>query len=224
MSVLTLEAQRRTVTGRKTHAMRAEGKVPAVVYGVGTEPQNIVVDRNRFVKTYKDAGESSVVELVVDEKTALHVLIQDYQLDPLRGEVIHIDFRSIDMNKLIEAVVELTFVGESAAVKALGGTFSASHSSVTIKCLPSKLVRNIVVDISKLKTFEDVIRVEDLEVPEGVVIMDDLQGTIAAVSAPRSEEEMASLDSAVNMDVSAVAVEKKAKEDAAAAVEAAKKA
>ena len=223
MSVLTLEAQHRTETGRKTRTLREAGKVPAVVYGVGTEPQNIVVDRNQFVKIYKDAGESSVVELVVDAKTALHVLIQDFQQDPLRDEVTHIDFRSIDMNKQIDAEVELEFVGESIAVKALGGTFVASKDSVEVKCLPSKLVRKITIDISILKTFEDVIRVSDIQVPEGMVIVEDPQTTLAAVQAPRSEEEMADLDKVVKLDVSAVEVEKKAKEDAAAA-EAEKKA
>lgn len=213
---MTLEAKNRTITGRKTSTIRAEGGVPAIVYGVGTEPQMIVIDRNQFVKTYKEAGESSVVELVIDAKTALHVLIQDLQLDPLRDEVIHVDFRSIDMNKMIDAVVELIFTGESMAVKALGGTFVPARDSVTVRCLPSKLVRNIAIDISSLKTFEDSIRVSDLPAMEGVEFVDDAQLTLAAVQAPRSEAEMDDLNKSVVLDVTAVAVEKKAKEDAAA--------
>ncbi|MEK7452382.1 MAG: 50S ribosomal protein L25 [Patescibacteria group bacterium] len=217
MSVFTLAAQHRYETGRKTKKLRTTGIVPCVVYGSGTEPQNISVDRNAFVKTYKEAGESSVVELSIDQKTALHVLIQDLQLDPLRDEVMHVDFRSIDMNKEIEAEVELEFVGESLAVKALGGTFVASKDSVAVKCLPSKLVRKITIDIGSLKTFEDSIRVEDIIVPEGMKIEEDLQTTLASVQAPRSEAEMEDLNKAVEMDVSAVAVEKKAKEDEAGA-------
>lgn len=216
MSVLTLEAKIRTISGRKTNSLRSEGVVPAIVYGVGTEPQKITVDRNQFVKTYKEAGESSVVELVIDGKTALHVLIQDLQLDPLRDEVIHADFRSIDMNKLIDAVVQLTYVGEALAVKALGGTFAPARDEVTVRCLPSKLVRNIEVDISVLKTFEDAIRVSDLPVMEGIIFVDDPQLTLAMVSAPRSEAEMDDLNKTVQMDVTAVAVDKKVKEDATA--------
>jgi large subunit ribosomal protein L25 len=213
MSAINLQADARTETGRKTYTLREAGKVPAVVYGAGTEPQKITIDRNRFVNVYKEAGESSVVELAIDQKSPLHVLIQDFQLDPLRDEVIHVDFRSIDMNKVIEATVDLEFVGESAAVKALGGTFVPNHDSVTIRCLPSKLMRNIQVNISLIKTFEDAIRVSDLFVPEGIEILDEANVTLASVAAPRSEEEMAELDKTVELDVTAVQVEKKEKEE-----------
>ena len=223
MSIISLPASIRTLVGRKTIKIREEGKVPAVVYGSGTEPKMLTVDRNQFVKIYKEAGESSIVELAIDGASPLHVLIQDYQLDPLRGEVTHIDFRSVDMTKEIDAEVELEFVGESMAVKALGGTFVPSKDSVAVKCLPSKLVRKLTIDISILKSFEDVIRISDIVVPDGMIIDEDPETTLAAVQAPRSEEEMADLDKAVELDVSAVEVEKKAKEDADAAAAEAKK-
>lgn len=214
MSTFTLPANLRTAKGRKTNALRAEGNVPAVVYGSGTEPKMLTVDRVQFVKTYKDAGESSIIELAIDGASPLHVLIQDFQLDPLRDEVTHIDFRSVDMSKEIEAEVELEFVGESMAVKALGGTFVPSKDSVLVRCLPSKLVRKLSIDISILKSFDDVIRISDIALPDGMTIEDDGNTTLAAVQAPRSEEEMAELDKTVELDVAAVEVEKKSKEDA----------
>lgn len=220
MNILTLSAKARTEVGRKTNRLRAQGLVPAVVYGADTEPQAITIDRNQFAKMYKAAGESSIVELVIDEKNALHVLIHDYQTDPLRDEVTHVDFQSVDMKKEIEAEIQLKVVGEAAAVKALGGTLVMSLDEVKVKCLPSKLVRDIEVDISKLATFEDAIRLSDLVIPEGVVILDDLHLTVASVTAPRSEEEIKALSEAVVEDVTAVAVEKK-KEDAAEGEEAA---
>lgn len=217
MSSFSLQSVKRTLTGRKTDELRAEGQVPAVVYGSGVEPTMITVDRNQFVKVYREAGESSLIELSIDSASSLHVLIQDFQLDPIRDEVIHIDFRSVDMTQEIEAEVALEFVGEAMAVKALGGTFVAQKDAVLVRCLPSKLVHHISVDVSALNTFDDVIRVEDLSIPEGMTIVDDAQTTVAAVQAPRSEEEVAALDSAVEMDVQAVEVEKKAKEDSAEA-------
>lgn len=212
MSEHILEAKTRIEKGRKTYTLRAAGSVPAVVYGSGTQPRNVSVDRNQFVKMYQEAGESSIVELKIDGGALLHVLIQDYQIDPLRTEFTHIDFRSIDMNKEIETEVELEFVGESAAVKALGGTFIPSLETVDIRALPSKLVRSIKVDISSLATFDDVIRVSDLQVPEGVTILSDVEQAVACVEPPRSEEEMKALDEAVEMDVSAVEVAKEKKE------------
>ncbi|MBI5794521.1 50S ribosomal protein L25 [Candidatus Uhrbacteria bacterium] len=213
MNNLTLEAQARTQKGRKTNTLRAQGLVPAVVYGADTQPQSIVIDRNQFAKMYKAAGESSIVELVIDGRNALHVLIHDYQTEPLRDEVTHVDFQSVDMKKEIEAEIQLKFVGESPAVKALGGTLMASLDEVKVRCLPSKLVRDIEVDISKLVTFEDVIRLSDLTIPEGVTIVDDLHLSVASVTAPRSEEELKALDEAVVEDVTAVAVEKKKEEE-----------
>ncbi len=213
MSEHILEAKTRIEKGRKTYVLRNAGAVPAIVYGAETEPQALTVDRNQFARMYQAAGESSIVELKIDGKSPLHVLIQDYQIDPLRNEFTHIDFRSIDMNKEIQTEVELEFIGESAAVKALGGTFIPSLETVEIRALPSKLVRSIKVDISSLATFDNVIRVSDLVVPDGVKILEDAEIAIASVEPPRSEAEMKELDAAVEMDVSAVEVAKEKKEE-----------
>ncbi|MBM5789787.1 50S ribosomal protein L25 [Candidatus Parcubacteria bacterium] len=203
----TLVAEARAQKGRKTNYLRAEGKVPAIVYGSGTQPTPITVDRNAFLKIYKEAGESSLVELKVGEDKALHVLIQDYQIDPVYDHVTHVDFRSVDMTKEIEADVDLNFIGESMAVKGLGGTLVTSREDVTVRCLPSKLVRSISVDLSKLATFEDVIRVSDLLVPEGVMLLEEPDASIAIVEPPRSEAELAALEGAVEENVQAVEVE-----------------
>ncbi len=213
MSEHILNAQTRILVGRKTRQLRATGEVPAIVYGSGIEPSPITINRNAFLKTYGKAGESSIVELVIGENKPLHVLIQDTQIDPLLNEVTHVDFRSIDMNKEIEASVQLEVTGESPAVKALGGTLVLSRDYVTVRCLPIKLVRSLAVDISKLTTFEDSIRVKDLVIPEGMTILDQPTLSIAAVEAPRSEEEMAALDKAIEVDISTVEVAGKKEEE-----------
>jgi len=89
-------------------------------------------------------------------------------------------------------------------VKALGGTLVHSRDSVTIHCLPSQLVRDFKVDLSKLVTFDDVFRISDLDVPEGVTVVDDANLTIAVVTPPRTEAEMAALEDAVEENIGAV--------------------
>ncbi len=210
----TLSAQTRTEKGRKTNALRVLGKVPAIVYGAGMAPRNVTVDRVGFVKTLEAAGESSLVELSVDGESPLHVLIHDTQSDPLRDEVTHVDFRAVDMNKEIETEVELVFVGDAPAVKTLGGTLINSQDKVKVRCLPSKLVRSIQVDVSKLATFDDVIRVSDLSVPDGVTILAVETLSLASVEPPRSEEELKALNEAVVEDLSTVEVAKEKKEEA----------
>jgi large subunit ribosomal protein L25 len=218
MDTLTLQAKKRTLMGRKTYRLRNEGVIPAVVYGVGTDPINVEVAHNEFAKTFKTAGESTIVELSVDGGRALHVLIQDTQTDPLRDEYTHADFRAVDMSKKIEAEVKLSFVGESPAVKGLGGTLVHPMDEIRVRALPGDLVSHIDVDIARLASFDDQILVKDLPVPSGMEVLEDADATVALVAAPRSEEELAALDKAVEMDVNAVEKvekEKKTEDDAA---------
>lgn len=213
MATFSLTAMPREIMGRKTSQLRAEGKVPSIVYGTGIDPKNITIDRNEFVRLYKEAGESSVINLKVEGGDTLNVLIQDYQQDVLTEFVTHVDFLVIDMNKVIETDVSLTFVGESMAVKSLGGTLVKSMDRLSIKALPKDLVSTIEVDLSSLATFDDAIRVSDLTLPEGVEATEKATRTIAGVAAPRSEAEMEALDEEVAGDIEEVSVEGEKKED-----------
>ena len=209
MQSYTLQAKKRTSHGRKNYAMRAQGEIPAVVYGAIAEPISISVDRPTFVRLFKQAGESSIIELAVEGMSPLHVLIQDIQQDPLRNEAIHADFRAVDMTKKIEAEVKLRFVGESAAIKALGGTLVHPINAVRIRAFPKDLVPYIDVSIESLATFDDAIQIKDLVKSSDIELVGDPQQTVAFVAAPRSDEEMASLNAATVVDVTKVEVAKK---------------
>ena len=173
------------------------------MYGFGTEPTNLTIDRNAFVKVYAAAGSSTVVDLTVGDKM-LQVLIGEIQRNPLNDFVTHVDFRAVDPNQKIEAKIRLELVGEAPAVKTLGGTLLQSLEDLEVKSLPNALVSHIDVDVSALKTFDDVIRVSDIVIPEGIEVMTDSENAVASVQAPRSEEELASLNEAVEVDISKV--------------------
>ena len=200
MDQFTLTADVRETLGRKTDYLRAEGNVPAVVYGFDTEPVNLTLDRNAVEKMYGNAGESTVIDLQAGGKN-YNVLIQEIQRDALTGFIVHTDFRSIDMTKPVEATVSLTMDGEAPAVKGLGGTLIQSLEEVEVKALPSALVSEIIVDVSVLNTFDDVIRVSDLTAPEGIEFLTTATRTIATVQAPRTEEQMAALDEEIEATV-----------------------
>lgn len=217
METIVLNAKRRTEIGRKNFAARAVGQIPAVVYGNDIETQSVSIESSAFSRTLRSAGESTIVDLTVDgTKEPIKVLIQDVQRDPVRSDVIHVDFRQVNMSKPIEAKIPLNFIGDSAAVHAMGGTLIKSLEEIEVRCLPGKLVHQIDVDVSVLKTFEDAIHVSDLAAPEGMEVLTEGNYTLATVEAPRSEAEMAALDAAVEVDVAAVEVEKKGKEEEAA--------
>lgn len=215
METIVLKADARELVGRATDDLRADNTIPAVVYGAGEAPVSIQVSRSEFDRVYRQAGESTVVQLELAGKQ-IPVLIHDIQFHPQTDFTTHADFLRVDMNKPVEAAIEVVFVGESAAVETLGGTLVKSLEEVEVRALPGALVRQIEVDISKLATFDDAIHVSDITAPAGVEILTDKEMVIATVQPPISEAELAALDAAVEVDVNAVEVttEKKDEEGA----------
>ncbi|MFH1253117.1 MAG: 50S ribosomal protein L25 [Candidatus Uhrbacteria bacterium] len=208
---ISISANKREIIGRANNKSRLAGLVPAIVYGSNMQPKNISVDRKALTTAYKEAGESTLIDLVVEGDQSLKVLLQDLQRDPLLGEIIHVDFRAVDLTKEIITEIKLRFIGEAPAVKELGGTLVHTTDEIKVRALPAALVASLEVDISKLKTFEDAVRISDLVLPAGITAVDDAEDTLAIVTPPRSEAEMDELNKAVEHDVAAVAVAEKEK-------------
>lgn len=214
----TLEAALRPESNRKENAqMRADAKIPAVVYGNGFESRSLVLDAVAFNKVFEAAGETSLIDLVVDGGEAVQVIVHDVQRDPLKYTITHVDFYQVRMDEEVHADVALVFEGESPAVKK-GGTMIHVLDHIEVVCLPGNLPHDIKVDVSVLETFEDTVRVGDVVLPEGVRTTLHENATVASVSAPRSDAEMEALNEEVVEDVESVgdAVEKPASEEEAA--------
>lgn len=219
-----LSAATRTKMAKAAKHLREVSKVPAVVYGRGIPNRSIEVDVAPFRKIYGTAGESSLVDLSIDGGAAVKVLIHDLQVDPLSGVVTHIDFLQVNMNEKLTTEIALEFVKEAPAVKALGGTLVKSMDHIEVECLPGDLVHAIEIDISKLVTFDSVIRVKDITPPAGIEFLTDAETVLVLIEAPRTEEEMKALESEVKTSVEDVAIieKKKEEEEAAAAAATAK--
>lgn len=216
---VTLTAETRDLAHRsEIKTLRADRKIPAVVYGPEMKPVSITVAYNPFVKALADAGESTLVE--VDVAGAKHnVLIKDTQTDPATGRFTHVDFYAVSMKKELETDVTLEFIGESEAVKS-GGTLVKVKDALSVRCLPKDLVRSIEVSIERLKTYDDVITVADVQLPSGLTVLAESEDVIAKVSAPLTEDQLKALEAENAADVSKVEVVGK-KEEAAADGEAA---
>ncbi|MFZ2188364.1 MAG: 50S ribosomal protein L25 [Candidatus Moraniibacteriota bacterium] len=204
MDKVILEAKTRDVFGRKTNKGRKEGLIPAVVYGKGIAGTNIWVKLLDFKRLIKKSGESTVIDLKIDEKDNRNVLIYDTQKDPVRDTYVHIDFFQVRMDEEIETEVELEYVGEAPAVKELGGVLVKNIDAIEVKCLPADLPSSITVDISSLKTFDDRITLGDLNISKKIELSIDLETVIALVAPPRSEDEMSDLETKVDADVTKV--------------------
>ncbi len=211
-----LQAKKRDATGRlNSKKTREEKKIPAVIYGSEIETQPLEMDFPLFMKVYSSVGESSLIDLVVDEQEPVKVIIQEVQRDALTDDITHIDFYQVKMGEKLKTEVEIEFTGLAPAEKELGGIVVKNASSLEIECLPKDLPQNIVVSLDGLKTFDDMIRIKDLQLPEGVEALHDAEETVVSVSEPRSEEELQALEEDVVEDVDSVEVEEGAEEDEA---------
>lgn len=203
MAQIAITATKRTVTGKRVSKLRKAGNLPAVLYGHNVENQQIEINDRDFSKALKTAGESTIVNLVVDGKPQ-PVLIHDVQHHYLTEAPIHVDFFAVNMTEKLKVNVPLHFIGESMAVKSMGGTLVKNLSEVEVECLPADLPHAIEVDITGITNFEEVIRLSDLKVVGKVEVLGNPQELVVSVVPPRSEAEMSALDEAIKEDVTAV--------------------
>lgn len=213
-----LQAVTRTIKGAKT---REQGKLPAVTYGAGNETVSLDLNYSDFLKLYKQAGDSSLIDLEIDGKNVGKVLVHEVQRDPVKDTPTHIDLRRIDMNKVMQAPVVLHFIGEAPAVKALGGTLVQNLSMVTVECLPKDLVSFIEVSLDGLKTFDDLVKVKDLVLSPGLkVVAPHGDALVVKVTASLTEDEIKAMeDAGKNLDVSKIETAGKKKEEEEAPAE-----
>lgn len=186
--MISIKATIREKTGKQNQDLREKGVLPAVLYGEDIKNVSIEVQEKDFDKVYVEAGESSLLSIEVSGKK-YDVLIHQTHKDPLTGRFIHVDFYKPSTKKKVEAEIPLIFEGESLAVKDLGGILVREVQVLHVKGLAHNLPREIVVDISGLKSFEDRIYIKQLDVPEGVDVIREPEDIVALVVPPKEEEK-----------------------------------
>ncbi|MDD5527732.1 MAG: 50S ribosomal protein L25 [Patescibacteria group bacterium] len=188
MASLKLEAKKRDKE-EDLKKMIKSGFIPAVVYGPHLKANKLVKAAvNDLRKLIAAAGESTLIDLIVDGKPEGKVLIKEEQRDPVKDTLIHLDFYEVDMSKEIHAEIPLHFVGESKAVKELAGVLIRSINEIEVRCLPADLVNHFDVDISVLNTFDDIIKIHDLKLPKGIKLIHETDDVVATVAEPKAEE------------------------------------
>jgi large subunit ribosomal protein L25 len=176
--------------GENKKETREKGGLPAVLYGYQVENTPIVIDYQEFDKLFKEAGESSLIDLKIQgDKKDYKVLVHDIQRDPLSGEFIHVDFYQPSLTEETEANIPLVFEGTSEAVEQLGGTLVKNIDEVEVKAFPQNLPHEIKVSIDSLKTFDDYIKISDLVLPDKVKILEEEDRIVASISSPTKVEE-----------------------------------
>ena len=188
MSATTLEVQSRSPEA-KAKDLLAQNIVPLEYYGKGVKNRSLQADYQAFRRLYKQAGESTIVELKIDGKETANVLIHEVQHDPVSDKITHVDFINVRMDVVIHTHIPLKFVGVSTAVKDNCCTLMTPLSQLDVKCLPKDLVHEIEVGIESLVDFHLNIRVKDLKIPANITVLNKAEDVVAMVVPPKVEEE-----------------------------------
>jgi len=200
-----IEAVKRDTKGTgNARRLRRTGKTPAVVYGTGGT-ESIALDTHSFGLMIRDFGSNFIGDLVVDGGEVQKVLVKDVQYSPARGDIIHADFVSVSMTETIQVTLPIEISGEPAGVVG-GGVLDQILAEVEIECLPGNIVENIVVDVSAME-IGDTLMVGDIEMPDGVRNLTDVELAVVSVAAPRvaDAEEEEGVDEAAEADESSEA-------------------
>ncbi|OGY68304.1 MAG: hypothetical protein A3H63_03025 [Candidatus Harrisonbacteria bacterium RIFCSPLOWO2_02_FULL_45_10c] len=217
---MELQVQKREKLGRGVKALRKQGLVPAELYGKGLENFHVSVPAKEFKKVYKESGENTVVQVVMDKKK-YPVLIQDVSYAPVSGDVTSVDFYQVRMDEKLKVGVPVEFVGISLAVKEKNGLLVKALQEVQVEALPADIPHDFKVDLSKISDIGQSIYVKDLEVPANVRVLVNPETVVVTVTAKVTEEEELAMQQAAAAGVEGVKVEteeKKAEREAAKAV------
>jgi large subunit ribosomal protein L25 len=211
---MELVAQMRTQFGREVKQVREKGLVPAELYGHGIKNEHVSIVKKEFIRVYKKAGESTLIDLVLDAKKH-PVLIHDVQHNPITDEIESVDFYQVRLDQKIRLKVPVSFIGEAPAVKEKGGVLVKALSEVEVEALPAELPHQIEVDLKALTEIGSSFAVGQIKVPASVRVLVDPSFVIATITARITEEEEAKLAAAA--DVSTIKTEGEEKKEKAAA-------
>jgi large subunit ribosomal protein L25 len=189
MAAETVVATPRTGKFNKNAArrVRVAGKIPAVVYGAGQDAVAVAVDPKAITKIlHSDSGHNTIFDLNVEGAALVKAMIVDWQREPLKGRLLHIDLKRIAMDKAMRVSVPIQLVGTSTGVKNQGGILDHVLREVEIECLPNDIPSHLDVDVSGLE-LHGVIRVSDLPHSGSIKFLADENATVAHVTAVKEE-------------------------------------
>ncbi len=187
---MSLSIRYRDVKGKKVKLFRKQGLVPGVIYGSSLDQNvNVFVEKIPFLKEYAKAWSSTPIVLKTEDGKEFWVLVRDIQKDPVRDFLQHVDFQVVVRDEKVEAEVPVVLVGESEVEKNKIWQIEQLLQQIRVSAYPQDLPHDIKVDLSEVKTTNDVIFVKDLKVGKKVEILEDPEAPIITVVALQEEVE-----------------------------------
>jgi large subunit ribosomal protein L25 len=184
----------RTVLGNSVRKLRKQGLLPAVLYGQNFNSLPIQIDKKTFLKLYKQVGKTNVIDLSVDSQT-LPVIVQDLDIDPVFGDVRHVDFLVVNLKQKVKVTVPIQYIGTPIGVKQLGAVLAVNLDELEIEVLPEKIPDFITVDVTNLTNIHDSISVADLlQVAQDYQILNDPETILVSLTEGASGVEEANVE------------------------------
>jgi large subunit ribosomal protein L25 len=188
MPDIVVSAKNRAETGKNVNRrLRVQGLIPGVLYGAAKKPVPVSVSPKEIGSILRSkTGENTLFDLELDGSRR-KVILKEFQLEPLKGHLLHADFYEVALDKALQVNVHVELVGTPVGVKVQGGIVDWVTRELEVECLPADIPEKITVDISNLEIGKHV-RVADIKAPDKVTILTESDIVIAHVVAPRAEE------------------------------------
>ncbi len=195
-------------------SLRTSGRVPAVIYGHGREPQSLSIDTRELEKLLSHiSAENTVIDLSVDGKSA-RTLIREIQRHPFKKQILHVDFQELVAGEKVIVRVPILLVGVPAGVRMDGGVLDQTLRELEVEVDPANIPNHVEIDVTELMIGAS-IHVSDIKLPEGVEIAGDEDASVCVISAPRAAVEETAAEAADTSAEPEVIRQKKADEDTA---------
>ncbi len=189
MDRIALKAEEREILGKKVKNLRSQGLIPAHVFGKNLATEHVSVKALDFKRVYDEAGETGLIDLKIGAEKVRPVLIRGVQLDPVRDNLLHIDFYQVNLLEKVRVSVPIEIFGEEAeAVHTGEAVVIQPISEIEVEALPADLPEKITVDITSLKAIDDAILVSSLNIPEGVTVLADPEAVVVKLDSAVTEE------------------------------------
>ena len=187
MPEIVVAAEGRTETGKNINRrLREKGLIPGVVYGAGRKSIAVSVSPKEIASILRSAtGENTLFDIELRGKRH-KVILKEYQLEPVKGSLLHADFYEVALDKALEVEVPIELVGTAVGVKVQGGIVDFVTRELSIECLPMDIPEKVTVEISELELGKH-LRVSDIKVPAKVTILTEPEVVIVHIVAPRAE-------------------------------------
>lgn len=209
MATQKLGVEKRETTGRKVKKLRREGILPSSIFGKGVKSLSVQIPLQDFLKVYRQAGETGIVEITVaGEKKTRPVLIKNVQFHPVKRTPLHVDLHQVDLSVKVRAMVPLIITNEAPAVREKIGALLTPAQEVEVEALPMDLPEKIAVDVSALSELDQEVKVKDLALDRNkITVLTDSELVVAKIGAliSKEAEELAKEEAAKAAEAAAAA-------------------